>query len=81
MRPRALWLALHAEVRHPSDPERVMLLAVKVSDLIPGGSGVVTLDGAPQDHVTFQDALIEELNRAIDQVQERVDAIAVRAEA
>lgn len=74
-----MWLGLHAEVRHPDDPDRILLLAVKVADLTPEGTGRVTLNGVPQSDVTFEEALVMELNRALAQVDQGVAEIELGA--
>lgn len=79
MKQHALWLALHSEVVHPDDPERIVLLTVKVADLLPQGSGRVTLDGELEEGVTFQEALTQEVVRAVTQLERGGEVAAKRA--
>lgn len=69
MSPVALWLALHGEIPHPDEPERIVLLTVKVCDLFSRGSGKVLLDGREQAGTSFQRALAQEVQRAVDHLE------------
>lgn len=80
MKAAALWLAMHAEIVHPDDPDRIVLLTVKVADLTTEGSGRVTLDGVPQEGVSFPDALTQEVVRAMTQFERSGDEAARRAD-